>query len=96
MSTEEFKFFLMFIGVMGTLTAFTVSFRAWMRRPRDTTALQSDLTERLERIERAVEVTALEVERIGESQRFLTRALGERARVEPQRGDSTGRVITPH
>jgi hypothetical protein len=96
MSTEEFKFFLLFIAVMGVLAAVTISFRAWVRRPRDATALPPELTERLERIERAVDVTALEVERIGENQRFLTRALGERALVEPQRGDSPGRVITPH
>jgi hypothetical protein len=35
-------------------------------------------SERLARLERAVEAVALEVERIGEGQRYLTRVLGER------------------
>jgi hypothetical protein len=68
----------------------------WIRRPRGTPALPPEIVERLERIERAVDVTALEVERIGEGQRFLTRALGERALAEPSRTDSPGRVTTPH
>ncbi len=96
MSTEEFKFFLTFIGIMVTVAAATRIIVAWIRRPRGTVALPSDLTERLERIERAVDVTALEVERIGEGQRFLTRALGDRAMAELPRTDSSGRVTTPH
>jgi hypothetical protein len=36
------------------------------------------------------------VERIGESQRFLTRALGERSVIDAPRTESSGRVITPH
>lgn len=95
MSTEEFKFFLTFVGMMVTVVAVTRIVVAWIRRPRGTVSLPAELTERLERIERAVDVTALEVERIGEGQRFLTRALGERALGEPPRTDP-GRVTTPH
>jgi hypothetical protein len=96
MSTEEFKFFLTFIGTMATMIAGTRIVLTWIRRPRGTPALPPEIVERLERIERAVDVTALEVERIGEGQRFLTRALGERALAEPSRTDSPGRVTTPH
>lgn len=96
MSTEEFKFFLTFVGMMVTVVAVTRIVVAWIRRPRGTVSLPAELTERLERIERAVDVTALEVERIGEGQRFLTRALGERSLVEPSRTDTPGRVTTPH
>jgi hypothetical protein len=39
-----------------------------------------DESERLARVERAIEAVALEVERIGEGQRYLTHVLGERAR----------------
>jgi hypothetical protein len=95
-STEEFRIFLSFIGTMAALAAVTRVILVWIRRPRATTVLPPDLTERLERIERAVDVTALEVERIGEGQRFLTRALGERAVAEPPRTDAPGRVVTPH
>lgn len=96
MSTEEFKFFLTFIGMMATMVAGTKIVLTWLRRPRGTAALPSELIERLERIERAVDVTALEVERIGEGQRFLTRALGERSLPDPARPDSPGRIVTPH
>ena len=36
------------------------------------------LDERIARLERAVDVIAVEMERVGESQRFLTRVLAER------------------
>lgn len=96
MSTEEFKFFLTFIGMMVALIAGTRIVLTWLRRPRGTPALPPEIVERLDRIERAVDVTALEVERIGEGQRFLTRALGERSVAEPSRAEPPGRVITPH
>jgi hypothetical protein len=96
MSAEEDLMFLGFAGAMAALVAATKVILAWIRRPRAPGALPSDLTERLERIERAVDVTALEVERIGEGQRFLTRALGERSVADPARVDAPGRVVTPH
>jgi hypothetical protein len=37
-----------------------------------------ELLERLERVERIVEATAVEIERIGEGQRFTTRLLSDR------------------
>ena len=40
--------------------------------------LTSDVSERLDRIERAVESVALEVERISEGQRFVTKLMAER------------------
>jgi hypothetical protein len=51
--------------------------------------------ERFTRLEQAVEAVAIEVERISEGQRFVTRVLAERNCVlEPLRGAE--RVITPH
>jgi hypothetical protein len=40
--------------------------------------ISADLSERLDRIERAVESVALEVERISEGQRFVTKLMTER------------------
>jgi hypothetical protein len=92
MSTEEFRLFLTFIAFMVGIGAVAKVIITWIKRPRSQAALPSDLTERLERIERAVESTAIEVERIGEGQRFLTRALGERSVVEePARSEAPGR-----
>jgi hypothetical protein len=57
--------------------------RAWGRRLESRgapPALPSrDIEERLDRIERAVESIAVEVERVSEGQRFVTKLLAERA-----------------
>jgi hypothetical protein len=57
--------------------------RIWRRSSAVVTSFPREITERLSRMEQAVEATAVEVERIGEGQRFLTRLLteGEAARV---------------
>ena len=60
---------------------------------------RSDLEDRLERIEQAVDTIAIEMERIGEGQRFVTKLLAERpsqqqlAEAKPPQRD---RTITPH
>ena len=60
---------------------------------------QADLEARLERIEQAVDTIAIEMERIGEGQRFVTKLLAERptqqqlAEAKPPQRD---RTITPH
>lgn len=50
-----------------------------MERGVDPKVLPNDLTERLTRMEQAIESVALEVERISEGQRFTTKLLSERA-----------------
>ena len=47
-----------------------------------------EVSERMERMERAVESIAIEVERVSESQRFLTKLLAER---EPAALPTSGR-----
>lgn len=42
----------------------------------------AEIAEKIERINQAVEATALEVERIGESQRFLTRVLSDKPGIQ--------------
>ena len=58
----------------------------------------TDLAARLERIENAVETTALEVERISEANRFVAKLLAERTAVSapPPPLAKSERVITPH
>jgi hypothetical protein len=57
--------------------------RIWRRSAAVVTSFPRELAERLQRLEQATEATSLEVERIGEGQRFLTRLFteGEGARV---------------
>jgi hypothetical protein len=49
-----------------------------LRRTARATPVPSDVTMRLERIEQAVDTIAIEVERISEGQRFVTRLMAER------------------
>ena len=60
-----------------------LSRRIWRRSAAVVTSFPREIAERLSRMEQAVEATAVEVERIGEGQRFLTRLFteGEGARV---------------
>lgn len=51
--------------------------RIWRRSAKIVTSVPRELTERLMRVEQTVEATAIEIERIGEGQRFMTRVLTE-------------------
>jgi hypothetical protein len=59
--------------------AVSISRTIWKRAsvPRQGVAVSPDTTQRLERIEQAVEAIAVEVERVSEGQRFVTRLLAE-------------------
>lgn len=80
-SGEEIAVVAIVFGVFGMI-GFPIA-RAFARRIEGTrqtpAALPNDIVERLDRIERAVESVALEVERISEGQRFVTKLLAERA-----------------
>jgi hypothetical protein len=72
----------------------------WMKRIEargENTRLDS-LDEKLTRIDAAVDVIALEVERISEAQRFTARLLAERKpdQLPPPGRVSDARVVTPH
>lgn len=56
--------------------------RIW-RKHAVTISLTPELTQRLDAIERGVEATSIEVERIGEGQRFVTRLLAQRGEQTP-------------
>jgi hypothetical protein len=53
------------------------------------------LSERLDRIEQIVETTAVEVERISEANRFMSKLLADRGG-PPNAATRPERVITPH
>lgn len=56
--------------------------RAVTQRQRAATSLPNEeVLRRLERIEQSVEVTAIEVERLAEANRFLTKLLADRSAV---------------
>ena len=83
--------------VVGTILAFPIVL-AWARRiwrkSSVTINLPAELTDRLTSLERSVDTVAIEVERIGEGQRFVTQLMGDRARpaAELARGKGEGHV----
>lgn len=74
-------------GVYVVMTVFTIfvlmpialayARRIWRRSAKIITTFPQELADRLMRVEQSVEATALEVERIGEGQRFITRLFTE-------------------
>lgn len=51
--------------------------RVWRRGAQIVTNIPKELTDRMMRVEQTVEASAIEIERIGEGQRFMTRVLTE-------------------
>ena len=57
--------------------------RVWRRSAAAVSSLPQEVIDRLTRLDHAVDSIAVEVERIGEGQRFMTRVLGEAGRPAP-------------
>ena len=55
--------------------------RIWRRSARAEVTLPPEMSQRMESLERGMDAIALEVERIGEGQRFVTQALTERGEI---------------
>jgi hypothetical protein len=75
--------------------------RIWMRSGPRVSSFDFDASPRLQRMEQAIESIAIEVERIGEAQRFTTKVLAEREPVagriaSPPAGRREPGMITPH
>lgn len=71
------------------------------RRELPTPQLDHDLADRVDRVERLMETMAVEIERLGEGQRFMIKVMSEKPASLPSAADapgprSPGRVITPH
>lgn len=91
------------VGIFLLMLPLVLAFarRIWVRAGRNPTAASLDSGPRLQRIEQAVESIAIEVERIGEAQRFTTRLLSEREHAGAQIPSAAPLrrepgVITPH
>jgi transposase len=65
----------MFVAILPISIAYAR--RIWRRSAKVIAALPGDIVERFTQIDQAVESIAVEVERIGEGQRFITRVLSE-------------------
>jgi hypothetical protein len=67
-----------FALVIGFPIALAFARRIWRGRPQPIAPRTDDISPRLERLEQAVDAVAIEIERISEGQRFVTRILAER------------------
>lgn len=81
-SNERFEMFmvgtLVITLVLGFPLVIAFARRLW-RKSAVTLSMTPELTQRLDSIDRAVEATAVEIERVGEGQRFVTQLLASRA-----------------
>lgn len=69
----------MFIFVVLLPLSIAYARRIWRRSAAVVTSLPQEVMDRLTRLDHAVDSIAVEVERIGEGQRFMTRVLAEKA-----------------
>jgi hypothetical protein len=84
------------------IPAAVLALRMWFRHREKMAELSAgkrspDADDRLARLEHAVDAIAVEMERVGEGQRFLTKVLAERVPESARElGSKVGRVNTPH
>ena len=79
----------MFVAILPISIAYAR--RIWRRSSAAVASLPHDIVERFTQIDQAVESIAVEVERIGEGQRFITRVLSEQGR--PALGEPAARGV---
>jgi hypothetical protein len=91
------------IPVVFTIPALVIFARMWFRHREKMAELSGTrnpgLEARLTRIEEAVETIAIEVERMGEGQRFVTKLLTERTAQQlpdASKNATPGKITTPH
>jgi len=75
---EAFVLGGMFIVVVLLPISLAYARRIWRRSAAAVTSLPQEVMDRLTRLDHAVDAIAVEVERIGEGQRFMTRVLAEK------------------
>lgn len=84
---------VLFICIAATLIGVPIA-RAWARRLENGPGVPQtprDVTDRLERIEQAVEAVAIEVERVAEAQRFAAKLMAEQQQRTLPKRDETNR-----
>ena len=105
MSADAVEALAFFLGIASTAWALAYAWGKWLSHRYDAakapTVAPSLDAERIARLELAVEALAVELERIGEGQRYTVKLLEERLPRAITAGRSaepseSGRVVTPH
>jgi len=96
---------IVIVPIVFAIPAFVVFMRMWFKHKENMTTLTGSTTSnaaleaRLAKIEEAVDTIAVEMERMGEGQRFVTKLLADRTTQQlpdGQKNGGSGRVTTPH
>lgn len=99
MSHELIEELMVFAGLMATLGSITKIILTVINRRRTIAGAAvptlEEISQRLGRMEQALDATAVEVERISEAQRFTTKLLVERSHQGPVE-NARARIVTPH
>ncbi|HKN67300.1 MAG TPA: hypothetical protein VJW73_13550 [Gemmatimonadaceae bacterium] len=99
MEHELIQELMVFVGLMAALGSFTKIVLSIInrRKPLAGPAVPAleEISQRLGRMEQAIDATAVEVERISEAQRFTTKLLVERGHQAPME-PGRARTVTPH
>ncbi|MGH7670357.1 MAG: hypothetical protein ACRENQ_12785 [Gemmatimonadaceae bacterium] len=91
---QTFIFLMTALGCTSLVTLGIVRAVIGSRRKKDQgVVLDAGISDRLGRMEQAIDAIAIEVERVSESQRFVTKLLAER---QAPVASIPERVITPH
>jgi len=85
----------LFAGVASVCWSAAFAWAKWLQYTRKQSMSAPELDHRLERIERAIDTVAVEVERLGEGQRFTARLLRD-ANKTPNNPTEPYRADTPH
>lgn len=102
MSTDAIEALSFFVGFAATAWAAAYAWGKWLKHRYDEEKPSTSAgdVERLARLESAVDALAVELERLGEAQRYTVKLLDERlpraistGRGAPGEG---GRIVTPH
>lgn len=91
------------VPLIFAIPSFVIGLRMVLRHKEKMASLNAntgrsfEVEARLDRIEQAVEAIAVEMERVGEGQRFVTKLLAERPTpMSDAQSLQRGRVVTPH
>lgn len=83
--TDLLTIIFTFVAIVSIGTPFAKAIAKRIERQGDAPRVPNDVAQRLQAIEQAVDSVAIEVERISEGQRFTSKLLADRARVEVER-----------
>jgi hypothetical protein len=86
-----------FVSAASVCWSAAFAWAKWLQHKRNQSTNAPELDQRLERIERAIDTVAVEVERLGEGQRFTVRLLREASEQSGDPGESSLRppVLNP-